>query len=369
MNKSYSLIIIFLTLLVFSSCQSMEQLSIDYMIPAEVNFPAQLRKVAIVNNTSTVPDNKLLPETNKIDENSNVKKRAVAYTNGNARIATETLAKEIANQNYFDEVIICDSALRAHDILTRENTLSQEEVRQLTSDLGVDFLISLENLQFKVTKSVNLLPNYNIYQGTVDIKAYPTINLYIPGRNTPMATLHLQDSIFWEEYANSVNSVIMRLKPEKEMLDEASEFSGIFPVQQLLPYWTTEARYIYTNGSVNMRDAMIHVRNNSWDEAYKLWEQVYNSSKKDKKKMQSAFNIALYYEMKDSLTEAENWATKAQLLAQKIDKIETISEDSNVNLENIPNYYITTVYLSTLKLRNTQMHKLKMQMSRFNDNF
>ena len=46
--------------LLLGSCQSVEQLSIDYMLPAEVSFPATLKRVAVVNNMPNVPDNKLI---------------------------------------------------------------------------------------------------------------------------------------------------------------------------------------------------------------------------------------------------------------------------------------------------------------------
>ena len=58
MAKFYSLAFVSLLLLAFGSCQSLEQISIDYMQPGDMTFPSQLRKVAIVNNTSTEPDNK-----------------------------------------------------------------------------------------------------------------------------------------------------------------------------------------------------------------------------------------------------------------------------------------------------------------------
>ena len=39
-----------------------------------------------------------------------------------------------------------------------------------------------------------------------------------------------------------------------------------------------------------------------------------------KKQMRAAFNIAVYYETKDSLSQAVKWAEKAQQLAKKIEK-------------------------------------------------
>ena len=35
-----------------AACQSVQQFSIDYMLPAEVSFPASLRRVGVVNNMS-----------------------------------------------------------------------------------------------------------------------------------------------------------------------------------------------------------------------------------------------------------------------------------------------------------------------------
>ena len=87
------------------------------------------------------------------------------------------MAEEIAHQNYFDEVVICDSALRANDKLARENMLSQEEVSQLASDLGVDFIIALENLQFKATKTIRYLPDFNCYQGAMAV-SYTHLDVY-----------------------------------------------------------------------------------------------------------------------------------------------------------------------------------------------
>ncbi len=69
-----------------------------------------------------------------------------------------------------------------------------------------------------------------------------------------------------------------------------------------------------------MRDAAIYVRENSSDDAYELWRQAFEGTKNQKKKMRAALNIAVYYEMKDSLAKAEEWAEKAQQLAKKIDK-------------------------------------------------
>lgn len=265
-------------------------------------------------------------------------------------------------------MVICDSALRANDKLARESTLSQEEVRQLASDLGVDLIIAVENLQLKATKTVRYLDEFNCFQGAVDVKAYPTVRIYLPERSRPMNTLHPTDSIFWEEFGASAVEAATHMIPDREMLHEAAEFAGTIPVKYIVPMWKKGTRYLYTGGSVPMRDAAVYVRENSWDNAHELWLQAFEGTKSEKKKMRAALNIAVYYEMKDSLPQAQEWAEKAQQLAKKIEK-KNVTENTHATIDDVPNYYLTSLYLAELKERNAQLPKLKMQMSRFNDDF
>ena len=214
----YSFTLLLLFCLAFSSCQTIEQIPIEYMMPAEINFPPELRRVAIVNNTSSVPDNKWI-ESDRSRKDDEIA-RAVAYNNGDAKIAAESLAEAIANENYFDEVIICDSALRANDKFAREETLTQEEVKELTEHLDVDFLISLENLQLKATKTIRYIPDWSCYYGSVDVKVYPTLRIYIPKRKNPMLTIAPNDSIFWEEFGNTSSYVQTHLIKDRSLPEQ-----------------------------------------------------------------------------------------------------------------------------------------------------
>ena len=84
--------------------------------------------------------------------------------------------------------------------------------------------------------------------------------------------------------------------------------------------------------------------------------------------MRAAFNIAVYYETKDSLSQAVKSAEKPQQLAKKIEK-KNVLNNVKASIDDVPNYYLTSLYLAELKERNAQISKLKMQMSRFNDDF
>lgn len=343
-------------------------MSIDYMLPAEVNFPPSLKRVGVVNNAPVTPDNHFIvkeKETQK--EIGNETFHQTRYFNGESQVTTEALAEALAKGNYFDEVVICDSALRMNDSTPHENILNREEVNQLAKQLDVDCLISLENIQLKEVRKIQFLPEWRIYQGTVDVKVYPTIRIYIPNRNGPMVTLRTSDSIFWEKEDYSKSYVRSKLISDKEMLQQSSDFAGNIPVNHLLPYWKTDTRYYFTGGSANMRDAAVYIKEKNWEGAIKLWKQTYES-KTGKQKMYAAYNIALGYEMQDSIETAKDWATKAQKVAIKIDKVDNKMGQELIP-DIVPNYLFTTRYLGELQTREENLSQLKIQMQRFNSDF
>ena len=60
-----------------------------------------------------------------------------SYTlNGNPEITTEALAEAIAAENYFDEVMICDSALQTSGVPKQESALSKEAVNELFREIS-----------------------------------------------------------------------------------------------------------------------------------------------------------------------------------------------------------------------------------------
>lgn len=354
-------------LFLLNSCQSVEQFSIDYMLPAEISFPTTLKRVAIVNNMPETPDNKLI-----INEKSNKKEeseiaRRTNYYNGDARITTEVLAETLADGNYFDEVVICDSALRSKDINPRESTLSTEEVNTLVQELDVDCLIALENIQLHSTRKTSYLRDWGAFYGTVDVKAYPTVKIYLPNRKGPMVTVNGNDSIFWEEIGSGEATVRARLINEEELIKQASEFAGTIPAKHLLPHWTTASRYLFQGGSVNMRDAAVYAKEGNWPDAISLWKANFEAKKrKQKQKMYAAYNIAVGYEMQDSIDNAVEWALKAQQIARETSKADK-KEMGAISDKTISYYFLFSLYAEELQKRKEGLSRLHIQMNRFDE--
>lgn len=326
--KKYALYIIGLVSVLMSSCASIQTLTFDQLSPAEVNFPYRISVVGVVNN---------MPFRSKPKKNILTFGQFEAEGKG----AAETLAGFLADSKFFNQVIICDSALCTSNY---SNLLSSDEVNRLSSMLGVDMLISFERLFLDVQKIEYTNPGWDASIPMIQVQVTPVVRLYMPGRQKPLLELTTTDSLYFD-FSYRIS--------EKELIDEATSHASSVLCNKIVPYWQTVSRIYFNGGCVEMRDAGVYVNEGDWDSARGLWTQVYNRQKKGVTKFRAAYNIALSYEMTGDMENAEEWLKKAS------DYVKPDSEE-----EMVLKYYI-----SQFTKRKGDFGKLNIQMGRFDNNF
>lgn len=326
--KKYALYIIILVSVIISSCSTIQTLTYDQLSPAEVNFPYQISVVGVVNNMPSRTDAK----TNIL---------TLGQIEAEGKGASEALANSLADSKYFNQVIICDSALCAD---SESTTLSREEVNDLSSMLGVDMLVSFERLLLNVEKKEYMNPGWDTSIPVLQVQVTPVVRLYLPGRQKPLVELTVTDSLYFD--------MGYRIS-EKDIIDEATMHASSVISNKIVPYWQTVNRLYFNGGGVEMRDAGVYVNEGNWIAARELWMQVYNRLNKGDAKFRAAYNIALSYEMTSDMNKAEEWLNKAS------DCVKTGSEE-----EMVLKYYITQFIK-----RKDEFGKLNVQMGRFNNNF
>lgn len=334
MSKIRFLLFFWGGIFLFTSCVSLQTVSIDQLEPAKITFPAKFRKVLVVNNV----------RSNNVDSSESILK-------GNGKVATEALAQGIADANYFDEVIICDSALQMAGQSIRTAGLEPEEVVRLSDEFGVDMVVSLEELLLRMQKSLSYFPDFPLPEPVVDAHIKTVVCVYAPGEEKPMATALANDSIYW---------FLSQMSTSEERISEASELGAEQITLQLVPSWNTVQRYYYAGGSVDMRDAAVYVRQNQWEDAFSAWQRAQKQKSK-KVRMRSAFNMSLYYELRDDIENAEKWLQQAETLL--------LEEKSEEELKETLDYMLMAYYQEEIAKRKVSLQKLSIQMSRFNDDF
>ncbi len=315
-----------------SACSSLLTISFDQLQAGDVSFPDEVRRVAVLNN---------MPATTFRESGELI----------DCKAATEALAVNIANVQYFDEVIICDSTLRADDdTLQAERLLTVEEVQRLSDELGADMLFSFDRVQAYSWKGVRfhtfsgLMTEEIAMEEAVETSLLPVVRAYMPGREKAVFTIAKRDTIIWEDVTSLTSEALVK---------EAVGYAAAIPVECLLPYWEEVTRFYYDGGCVEMRDAAVFLREDNWEEAYPLWKSLYDKKKKGRKKMQAAFNIALYHEIRDEVGQAREWLEKARQL------VSPASEEEALMI----------IYAAQLEEREEKLTHLRIQMRRFDEKF
>ena len=315
-----------------ASCATADVLTFDQLKPAEMSFPSEIRQVGVVNN--------MLGRTNPPSDGL-----ILDVLKGERVQATESLAGALADSKYFDQIVICDSALQKSDAYDVVNPiLSQKDVKILSEDLGVDMLVSFDGLWVETSKKQMEYPGWDVPFPVVQAKVMPIVRLYLPSRPEPLYTLALTDSLYW----NSSTPV-----SEKIILEEATKFAVTKITDYLVPRWEPVERVYFSGGCVEMRDAAVYIREGAWQEAQDTWKSLYDRLRKGKTKARTAYNIALSYEMLGDIDGAQQWIQEAQKFVAP-----------NSQEEQIVKYYA-----EALSGRISEVVSLKSQMHRFNDNF
>lgn len=322
-------LILSLAVFLFSACTTLQTISFDRLQAAEINFPDQVRRVGIVND---------VPAVNPMASSEN---DSLAFLEADGRVAAEMLAQKIAASDYFDQVIICDSALRSKkDGQNLTYTLPQSKADELIRSLGVDVLFSIERVNVLLKKEGYWGYSEKMLQvPLVDGIVSPVLVAYAYGRPSPMFTIAKTDTLCWEANAKLTYEKIAR---------ESAEYAADVLSERLLPQWDEQQRWYFDGGNVEMRDAGVYVRENNWDEATRLWQQVYET-KKGKAKMRAAFNLALSCEMQDDFKRALEYLEEAASLA---------GTDSSEAV-------LIRFYRQRLEEQNKNNIQLRMQMKRF----
>lgn len=315
-----------------TSCVSVQTIGFDQLCPAEVSLPDQVKCVAVVNNMPVIPEAKAGVAT-------------LGNLNGDGKLTAEALAGALADAAYFEQVIICDSALNGQGATddTKLRPLSKAETTKLVQELGVDMLLSLDRVFVQNVKKEIRYPGMPEAWPVVQTRVTPVLSIYSPVRERPVRVVALTDSLEWD---------VDRIPSDKALMKEVAGFSAHLLSRQLTPYWEHTERVYYTGGCVEMRDAAVYVREGDWKGAEELWLSLYKERKSGKVKARAALNLALASEMLGDMEGAEKWLEEAGKL------VESGSEEEIV-------YKFAA---AKLKERMAGFSHLQIQMRRFGNN-
>ena len=303
-------------------------MAIETYNPAEVTFPENVSKILIVNNA--VPQ----PEDAGYEYVSQGEKQDTCEAKADSALfdACRALGEAIVNASYFDDVLLYHHAVRKDHSFQSDKRLTSRQVKELCDETGTDAIISIDRLLFGMKKDVEtLFEGYSI--GTVNVRIAGVIRGYIPGREAPLATIHITDSVYWTESVDYMPILEKILPSPEEALRTAGEYIGAKAYRNFVPHWEKETRWYFTGIGSRWKEASVYAMNEKWDLAEEKWLKLYSSAKNEKKQAKAASNLALCHEMKGELEDAYEWANKSYGLFKR-------DTNDNAKLANMLELYV-----------------------------
>ena len=193
--------------------------------------------------------------------------------------ACHSLGKSIVDVSFFNDVLLYHDGTRQDTKYLVDEKLTPETVKELCRETGTDAVISLRG--------------------------------YLPGRDNPLATVYVQDSVFWSESADNMELLKLYLPSPDEALRAAGQYIGRKVTPNFVPHWDNESRWFYKGEGARWKEATAYALSDKWEEAASRWKHVYENSSRWKERAKAASNLALFYEMKTQLKDAYDWAAKS----------------------------------------------------------
>ncbi|MDR1881712.1 MAG: DUF6340 family protein [Prevotella sp.] len=294
-----------------TACSSTRYMGIETYNPADVTYPANVRKVLIVNNALPQP-----PDRGYEFKLLGISQTDKAETDSALFDACRALGGAIAEANYFDDVLLFQEATRKDSVFFLDVKLTQEEVAALCEETGAEAVISFDRLLFDIKKDVKAFPEGYV-SGEIQIAIEGIARSYLPGRANPVATILASDSLLFREEASRIEEVAALLPTTNDALRTAGDYIGhkIYPA--FVPHWKEELRWYFTASGARWKEASVYAADEKWENASERWLYIHAHSSRWESKAKAASNLALACEVTGNLEKALEWAKTAHSLFDK----------------------------------------------------
>jgi hypothetical protein len=301
--------------LILSSCKGLKDISIQVERPAQITIPKEIQSIGILNRSIPAP-NSGLEATLTLER-----------PEGDIELSGECLRglKETLAQSERFIFVGCDTTLEAADqkSLGFGYELPWNFVDSLCKAEKVDAILSLEyfDTDFSILNpgitAVNavgqILSGNNTgveVRGTANAAA--GFRVYHPLNQNIIYEDRFEFEKRWSVRSYSAVDAMNKLIQRQDALYQVSYETGVDFAQHIVPlnYWEWRS---YFKGKGEMKIGGLHAKVNNWENAIVSWTNVYNSSTSGKLRGKAAYNIALGYEVRGDLQNAQKWLQLAYI--------------------------------------------------------
>lgn len=201
------------------------------------------------------------------------------------------------------------------DTLQSTKPLNWTRVDSICTKTNSDVLVVMENIQVFVEHEI---VRSDTYWAFTEIKYVGNIRIYDPLEKIIYGERILEDSLFLESEALSLDRLIYQEIPDRDqLLNDAAYELGRTYVDLISPKWVDVSRMYFVSGDKRLSAALCFMNKNEFDSAINIWKSLINENDL-KLAGRAAYNLAVVHEMKGDLKNARGWIRKAIYFYKKI---------------------------------------------------
>lgn len=299
LNSSLSLCFI----LFLSSCVTYNKINIDVLQPSAYAFPEPVNQIIVLNNAKEQASN--VGHTNyKKTINYNIpnpKKKKIKEVNISV---DSTITACLYNvNNTLNSTGLFTKVLKSKKL--NNSTIAPYNSYKFFESYDADALLVLERLTYQ--DNFTLLTNkiYGNEEYEIEVIVKSNWSLYFSEQSSQIYTFEVSNTLYWDEQDADRADCILQTVYE----------NGNNAAQRISPNWEQVSRLYFTNISYVYKEIEEAIALDDWTTAAKRWKAIYDNQRKDNKtKGYMAYNLALYFEMKNDLEASLSWLATANTL-------------------------------------------------------
>ena len=313
--------LLFLTLLLCSSCSSIYRFSIEIQEPAPVTIPVSAQNVLILNNTVTQPKDFGIERT---FDGQSIRTDYPLSLDSMSWSAIDEIAAVFEESKFFNTIAVYREPIRTDSEWFSITPLSPEIQLELYDTEDYDALFVIERLLFSIDENVKktqqgaLTPESNIFVDMY-IGGILTCSIYSFEKERPITTINVSDSIGVKTTFVNDSTLLFKFLPE-HVLDVFSRSLGNQAAKHFIPTWKTSERQLFVSFNPRMQEAAGYAADYQWENAELVWVAELEKKTKPVDMAKIAFNLAVTNEMRDKFDSALEWAQKAKGYLKDVDK-------------------------------------------------
>lgn len=302
-------IIAIVTLLVFSSCVTLQEFPIEVFQPPKVTLSSDIQNITLVSRNLKYTNDTL---QNYYSKNNKLVKdiSPVNIDSLMVQACLDSLSAKMQALSRFPKINILPVSTLPKQFVKSIRPPSKKLIDQISSDTNAEAVILLD----MYSSFYSVYPNPDNGRSIAQVVSASIWTIYDPATFRILHHTTLVDTLYWDGLDEQQSYNASRIPGKKAALQIAAGLAGVKYSKNIVPSWATVKRHTLSFNQEDFKKAAQLAKLNQWEEASALWEGHIESSRK-RAQVQALYNLAVASEMNGDIDRANELIQRASKIS------------------------------------------------------